>query len=212
MSPAYYAERDQDEKGKAALRRVNGKVDGYDVEAEYAIIKNTILEEHRQRRELGLDHESFTQLLRSYLACFQGPNARRTLGAALPACAQQLTGLSFLSTYASLFFKQSGFSNAFLITTILSKLRLVIPNTLLDHGRALLTYTAIIALLTSITLILVTDKFGRRLIVFVAAIVCTLTMLVVGILGFVPKTSPLQNFLIFVACVWSFFSNARELQ
>jgi SP family sugar:H+ symporter-like MFS transporter len=35
-------------------------------------------------------------------------------------------------------------------------------------------------------------------------------MLIVGILGFVPKTSALKNFLIFVACVWSFFNVARK--
>lgn len=35
-------------------------------------------------------------------------------------------------------------------------------------------------------------------------------MLLVGILGLLEKTTPLQNFLIFVACAWSFFSNARE--
>lgn len=43
----------------------------------------------------------------------------------IPICAQQLTGLAFLNVYASLFFRQSGFDNAFLITTILSKDALV---------------------------------------------------------------------------------------
>jgi MFS transporter, SP family, sugar:H+ symporter len=119
---AYYAARDQDERGKESLRRVNGKVEGYDVEIEYAIVKNTILEERRELYARRLDDHSFKQLLCSYVECFKGPNARRTLGAALPVCAQQLTGLSFLNTYSSLFFKQSGFSNAFLVTTILSKL------------------------------------------------------------------------------------------
>ncbi|CAM1501511.1 Fc.00g034950.m01.CDS01 [Cosmosporella sp. VM-42] len=185
-TPHYYAERDMDEDGKKTLRRVHGNVDGYDVELEYAIIKNTILEERRVRQELGEDELSWKQLLKSYVKCFQGPNARRTLGAALPACAQQLTGLSFLSTYASLFFKQSGFKNAFLITTILT----------------------IIALATAVALILWTDRFGRRLVVFVSSIVCTITMLVVGILGKVDKTPPLKNFLIFVACLWSFFNVA----
>jgi hypothetical protein len=132
--PAYYAERDQDEKGKASLRRINGNVEGYDIEVEYAIIKNTILEERREAHALGLDNHSFKQLLRSYGECFRGPNARRTLGAALPACAQQLTGLSFLSTYASLFFKQSGFSNAFLITTILSMVQAPFPGNLLTSA------------------------------------------------------------------------------
>lgn len=93
----------------------------YDVETEYAIIKNTILEERSLREEQGPNDKSFTEIFTTYLACFKGSNTRRTLGAALPACAQQLTGLSFLNTYASLFFKQSGFNNAFLITTILSK-------------------------------------------------------------------------------------------
>ncbi len=41
--------------------------------------------------------------------------------------------------------------------------------------------------------------------------VCTLTMLVIGILGNVTKTTPLLNFLIFVATVWSFFNNSRKL-
>ncbi|KAB5546910.1 sugar transporter [Coniochaeta sp. 2T2.1] len=185
-TPAYYAEKDQDEKGKACLRRVYGKVEGYDCDVEYSIIKNTILEERRLLHDHGVKDNGFRQVLRSYVECFRGPNARRTLGSALPVCAQQLTGLSFLNTYASLFFKQSGFSNPFLITTILT----------------------VIALLTSISLILLTDKFGRRLVVVYASIICTVTMLVVGVLGFVSKTDPLKNFLIFVACLWSFFNVA----
>jgi hypothetical protein len=35
-------------------------------------------------------------------------------------------------------------------------------------------------------------------------------MMVVGILGFVNKTTPIQNLLIFVACVWAFFNKARR--
>lgn len=49
---------------------------------------------------------------------------------------------------------------------------------------------------------------GRRLAVLIASAICTVTMLIVGILGLVPHSQPLQNFLIFVACVWSFGSNA----
>jgi len=49
------------------------------------------------------------------------------------------------------------------------------------------------------------------MVVLVSTAVCTVTLLVIGILGFVPKTLPLQNFLIFVACVWSFFNVARKI-
>lgn len=122
ISIAYYAARDMDDQGKKALRRVNGNIDGYNVENEYAIIRNTILEEKNSRNQVGEDEKSLAGVVRSYLECFQRANIRRTIGATLPGCAQQLAGLSFLNTYASLFFKQSGFSNAFLITTIMCKL------------------------------------------------------------------------------------------
>ena len=110
-----------DDEGKKTLERINGNVEGYDIELEYSIIKNTILEEKQLQRELGQDNMTFKDLVRSYVECFQRANIRRTVGAALPGCAQQLAGLSFLNTYASLFFKQSGFNNAFLITTIMCK-------------------------------------------------------------------------------------------
>ncbi|KAJ3549491.1 hypothetical protein NM208_g479 [Fusarium decemcellulare] len=179
---AYYAARDQDEKGKATLRRVNGNVPGYDVEVEYAIIKNTILEEAHESRDTG----GFKELLGSYKMCFNKANIRRTFGSTIPICAQQLTGLAFLNVYASLFFKQSGFDDAFLITTIMS----------------------CISLVTATCLILATDKLGRRNAVLVFSIICTLAMLLVGILGFAGKSTPLKNALIFVACLWSFGSNA----
>jgi hypothetical protein len=121
LRPAYYAARDDDVKGKASLQRINGNVQGYNVEEEYSIIRNTILEERADLQALGVEQGGFKQLIRSYIQCFQGRNAVRTLGAALPVCAQQLTGLSFLNTYASLFFRQSGFDDPFLITTIMSK-------------------------------------------------------------------------------------------
>ncbi|KAM0325154.1 hypothetical protein ACHAQA_007693 [Verticillium albo-atrum] len=43
---------------------------------------------------------------------------------------------------------------------------------------------------------------------FISAIACALTMIVVGILGFVNKTTVVLNLLIFIACVWAFFNKA----
>jgi SP family sugar:H+ symporter-like MFS transporter len=143
--------------------------------------------------------------MRSYIECCKGTNARRTLASALPACAQQLTGLAFLGTYASLFFKQSGFTNPFLITTVLSELYSF------SSLECTNLCTALIAIGTYIVAMLTSDKFGRRRIVLVSAIVSTVSMLVIGILGFVSKTPPLKNLLIFVACLWDFFNIARKL-
>lgn len=58
--------------------------------------------------------------------------------------------------------------------------------------------------------ILATDRFGRRLVVFAASILCSLALLLVGVLGQVGHTKPLQDFLIFVACLWALGKNARE--
>ena len=77
-------------------------------------------------------------------------------------------------------------------------------------SRKLIHYVGCIALVASVCLMVATDKIGRRNIVFVASIVCTIAMLVIGILGLVPKTPALNNFLIFIACLWSFCSNARK--
>ncbi|KAL2802576.1 general substrate transporter [Aspergillus granulosus] len=181
-TPAYYANRGQDKQGQKTLARVNGKIDGYNVDVEYTIIKNTILVEKQAREEFGDKDTDIKSVLRSYIECFHRRNLRRTLGACLPGCSQQLAGLSFLNTYASLFFKQSGFDNAFLITTILCSIQLA----------------------TSLILMLLSDKFGRRLMVFGATVICTLTLLIVGILGFITPTQALKNFLVFLACAWSF--------
>lgn len=107
-----------DDKGRAVLRRINGKVKDFDVDAEYAVIRNTIMAEFSSGE---IEKQTWRHVVLSYLDCFRRKNARRTLGATLPICTQQLTGLAFLNIYASLFFRQSGFDDPFLITTILSK-------------------------------------------------------------------------------------------
>ena len=50
------------------LRRVNGQVEGYDVNTEYTVIENTVLEEQIKASET--DPQSFRQLLRSYVQRF----------------------------------------------------------------------------------------------------------------------------------------------
>jgi hypothetical protein len=71
-------------------------------------------------------------------------------------------------------------------------------------------WIGIIQLVTACSLMLLTDKFGRRTLVFSSVIICTLTLLVVGILGLVTQTKALKDFLIFVACVWSFANSVSE--
>lgn len=70
----YYAARGQDEKGIKSLRRVNGNVEGYNAELEYAIIKNIIVAEHEVREAVGLNDFSPRGVLKSFAACLKGTN------------------------------------------------------------------------------------------------------------------------------------------
>lgn len=53
-----------------------------------------------------------------------------------------------------------------------------------------------------------TDRFGRRIIVFISSVTCTICMLIVAVIGLFHSTKALQNFCIFVGCVWSLFNAA----
>ncbi|KAK6909183.1 sugar transporter [Kwoniella mangroviensis CBS 8886] len=180
-TPSYYAARGLHDQGLAVLKRVNGGVKGYNVEGEYQIIKNIIVEEQERLAELGLEEHDWRGVLRSYVECFKGSNFKRTIAASLPASCQQLTGLAFLSGYASLFFKEAGFTNAFEITSILFGIKI---------------FFVIVFALT-------TDRFGRRNIVIYLAGLCCAMLLVIGILGHVPHNNATKDVLIVAACFWS---------
>lgn len=74
LKSAYYAARGLHDQGKAVLRRVNGNVKGYHVEAEYEVIKNIIIEEQERLELLGIKDQSWRSILKSYVECFRGPN------------------------------------------------------------------------------------------------------------------------------------------
>lgn len=178
---SYYASRGEHDKGRATLRRVNGNVEGYDVDHEYAIVFHTIEEERRAREELDYDQSSVREILRSYLACFKGVNAKRTLAAALPLVLQQVCGLSFLNTYSSFFFRQAGFANPFEITSILTGIKVA----------------------SIFFLVLVADKVGRRPLVLFGAFWTTAMLFVVGIAGQFLGSTAIRNLTIAAAYLWS---------
>ncbi|ODN93565.1 sugar transporter [Cryptococcus wingfieldii CBS 7118] len=180
-TPSYYAARGLHDQGKAVLRRVNGNVEGYNIDAEYQVIRNTIEDEQEHMTALGEDDQSWRSIVKSYGECFKGTNLKRTLAASLPASCQQLTGLAFLSGYASLFFREAGFSNAFEITSILFAVKIAMV--------FVFTFT--------------TDRMGRRTVVIVLGGICCLTLLIIGILGHIEHTNSTNIALIVIACIWS---------
>jgi MFS family permease len=62
---------------------------------------------------------------------------------------------------------------------------------------------------TVIVLAFVSDKYGRRSFVIAFAVICTLMMLIVAILGYVAKNAATKAVLITAACIWSMASQGN---
>ncbi|MDN9015614.1 hypothetical protein Q0P45_14155, partial [Staphylococcus aureus] len=69
-SPWYYARKGLDDHAKAALKKLNGGVDGYNIEHEYLVMKTELEHEQAQRRNVGAS---------TYREIFMGTNFKRTM-------------------------------------------------------------------------------------------------------------------------------------
>jgi hypothetical protein len=61
-----------DDKGRKVLGRINGRVRDYDVDEQYAVIKNTIIAERQLAHQRGE-----VSTLRAYAQLFQGTDKAR---------------------------------------------------------------------------------------------------------------------------------------
>ena len=103
-SPRWLAVNGKHDKAKAVLNRLNGKVQGYDVEAEY----NIILVELEEGRNLANQASRW-----SYWAIFKGTNLRRLLISWGPFAWQQWIGVPVIFGYTAYFFSLAGLKNTF---------------------------------------------------------------------------------------------------
>ena len=92
----YYAIHGMDDKAKKVMQRAYGNVPGYDIDAEYVIIKNTLNEERAQN-----DFHTTKDVLRSYLSPFQGRNFFRLLAGTIPLMCCQLSGVNLFGNYSA---------------------------------------------------------------------------------------------------------------
>lgn len=104
------------------LKRINGGVQGYDVDAHYDILRRTV--EHEMGRN-GI--ESGRQItiwenIKSTKEIFVGTNGFRTLIAFMPAAVQQLTGLAVVRGSGMLITMNANFSRSGnILVTLLSR-------------------------------------------------------------------------------------------
>lgn len=88
--------RGRHEDAKKVLNRLNGKVEGYDIEHEYAVIRVDV------ERQLALRNASSAV---PWLAIFKGTNGRRTWISFFPLACQQFVGIPLVFGNMSYFFQ-----------------------------------------------------------------------------------------------------------
>ncbi|KAF2008744.1 general substrate transporter [Aaosphaeria arxii CBS 175.79] len=114
-SPAWCVTVNQMERAKKELLRMNGKVEGYNVDQQLQVLV------------LAIDHErtvAAEQRQEKWYAIFRGTDGRRTLTALWTNMSQQFIGLTLFGTFGTYFFQQAGLADPFKIKLITSSLNI----------------------------------------------------------------------------------------
>lgn len=130
----------------------------------------------------------------TYFDCFRGNLGKRLFTGCVLQAFSQLTGINFIFYYGTQFFKNSGFSNSFTISLIVS----------------------IVAFLSTIPGVYAVDKWGRRPVLLSGAIGMTVAQFTVAVLGttttgqdtagnIVVHNEPAQKAAIAFICIFIFF-------
>lgn len=106
----------QHEKAKAALRRLVGNVEGYDIEHEYAVLQYENEKSKAMTQAMGTS---------DWRAFFRPVNIKRTVASALPFTFQNVCGVPLMFGYTTYFFSLAGVDDPFLATLIQQILLLV---------------------------------------------------------------------------------------
>ncbi|WWC64295.1 uncharacterized protein I303_106905 [Kwoniella dejecticola CBS 10117] len=175
-SPFWCASVGKHDKGRAVIKRLNGGIEGYDVDYHYNIIKRSIEKEQSYQKQIDGESHGFITELRNVKEVFIGVNGFRTLIAFWPACVQQIGGLAVLSSYSSYFAQQAGFGDPFLFSLLLA-------------------LVAIVCTLVEASLI---DLIGRRSLFLIGTITVWVMCMVVGGLGLMTNRSASVNKLVLV--------------
>jgi len=156
-SPWWLVGKGKLDQARKVLAMKNGKVPGYDVDAEVGIMVATI---ERQRE---WDAEAAAE---GPFAMLQGLNLKRFFIGAWPKTLQQFVGLSIFSNYSAYFFQLAGNKQPFNVTLILSSVSLIavlIDSLLVDKiGRRRMTLFGFGGACTGVTLMAIIGCFDYK--------------------------------------------------
>ncbi|KAK3306251.1 putative MFS alpha-glucoside transporter [Chaetomium strumarium] len=114
-SPAWCVTRGDTDRARKALRQLNGRVQGYDLEHQLEVLV------------LAAEHEravAVEQKREHWYAIFRGVDGLRTVIALWTNLSQQFLGLTLFSTFGTYFFQQAGLPDPFLIKCITSSINI----------------------------------------------------------------------------------------
>jgi MFS family permease len=114
-SPAWCVTANKIERAKKELRKLNGKVPGYDVDHQVQLLVLAVQHERDVAAEQSREH---------WTAIFKGTDGMRTLVSLWTNMSQQFIGLTLFGTFGAYFFQQAGLTDPFKIKCITSSLNI----------------------------------------------------------------------------------------
>ncbi|RPA99055.1 sugar transporter [Choiromyces venosus 120613-1] len=148
-SPRWLMKRGREEEARKSLEIIHRGDVGFSVESEVLFLRATISEQEEINKAS------------SWADCFKTTNRRRTLLAVLIQVMQQLTGVSFIFNYGTVFFSQIGVGGPFIIMIM----------------------TNLVNLVGTIVSFFLVDKLGRRPLLLAGSVVMFTGHIAVGIAG-----------------------------
>ena len=116
-SPAWCASRGLEERAKKNMRVIYRGVTGFDIDAQYMVLEQTIQHEKAMAAE---------QKSEKWYNIFKGVNGFRTIVSTWALTSQQVLGLTLFYTYSAYFFSTAGIADPFAITMLTNGIQLVI--------------------------------------------------------------------------------------
>ncbi|KAL6712618.1 hypothetical protein ACN47E_000495 [Coniothyrium glycines] len=115
-SPAWCVTANKMDRARKELRKLNGKVPGYDIDQQVQILVLAVEHERAVAVEQRREH---------WTAIFRGTDGMRTLISLWTNMSQQFIGLTLFGTFGTYFFQQAGLQDPFTIKCITSSLNIV---------------------------------------------------------------------------------------
>lgn len=161
-SPRWLVSKGRDEEAERAFMKVHKGNEEYDLQSEMKVIHNAMAAE---AHESGGDGSS------KWGDIFKGPERRKFFGAFGILVCQQIGGVQFIFSYGTVFFKDVGMDDPFLVTMICD-------------------IVEVLGVIVSFALV---NRYGRRPLLITTTSAMAAVLLVMGCLGTVKNRSPAMN-------------------